>query len=122
LVFEKLRGSLAKLAGRRGYAASNLGRRIWIERFGPNLVRTVRSGSDWSDLVGLAGTAGLHGGARWRRRSTAPGDYGLSKLTLENQGGELVLTEPWKREKRRRRGVDGEVRRRSRRGSRRKMM
>jgi hypothetical protein len=38
------------------------------------------------------------------------GDHGLSKLTQENQGSELVLTEPWKREKRRRRGVDGEVR------------
>jgi hypothetical protein len=36
--------------------------------------------------------------------------YGLSKLTQENQGGELVLTEPWKWEKRRHRGVDGEVR------------
>jgi hypothetical protein len=41
--------------------SSNLGRRIWIERFGPNPVRTVRSarrGSGRSDLVGLAGTAG----------------------------------------------------------------
>jgi hypothetical protein len=32
------------------------------------------------------------------------------QLTLEDKRGELVLTEPWKREKRRRRGVDGEVR------------
>jgi hypothetical protein len=32
------------------------------------------------------------------------------QLTQENKRGELVLTEPWKREKRRRKGVDGEVR------------
>jgi hypothetical protein len=55
--------------------SSNLCRRIWIGRFGRIPVRTVRferRGSDgpvWigrSDLVGRAGTAGLHGGARRR--------------------------------------------------------
>jgi hypothetical protein len=106
--------------------SSNLGRRIWIERFEPNLVRTVRStrrGSGRSDLdwtgpiwIGLVQSGWARGEGGCARRCTpatafyGSRGYGLFKQTQENQGGELVLTEPWKREKRRRRGVDGEVR------------
>jgi hypothetical protein len=67
---KEAQGLFNKTATAEG-VSSNLGRRIWIERFGPDLVRTIRSarrGSGRSDLVGLAGTAGLHGGARRRRR------------------------------------------------------
>jgi hypothetical protein len=68
---KEAQGLFNKTATAEG-VSSNLGRRIWIERFGAFqfgwsdlncVVRTVRSGSDWSDLVGLAETAGLHGGA-----------------------------------------------------------
>jgi hypothetical protein len=77
LIPRKLRGSLTQLPRLKGYLL------IWAIGSGSNgsgafrfgwsdlngAVRTVRSarrGSGRSDLVGLAGTAGLHGGARWR--------------------------------------------------------
>jgi hypothetical protein len=57
---KEAQGLFNKIATAEG-VSSNLGRRIWIERFGPNLVRTVRStrrgsgqvrsGSDRSDLT-----------------------------------------------------------------------
>jgi hypothetical protein len=57
---KEAQGLFNKTATAEG-VSSNLSRRIWIERFGPNLVRAVRSarrGSGRFDLVGLSGTAG----------------------------------------------------------------
>jgi hypothetical protein len=78
---KEAQGLFNKTATAEG-VSSNQGCWIWIERFGRIPVRTVRSkrrgsdgpvctagvwtvrsGSDQSDLVGLTGTAGLHGGA-----------------------------------------------------------
>jgi hypothetical protein len=76
--------------------SSNLGRRIWIEWFGPNLVRTVRSarrGSGRSDLdqTGLIwlGSQGRRGG---RRNLTPTAARGSSSLELLKSDAPRVKT------------------------------
>jgi hypothetical protein len=95
LIPRKLRGSLTKLPWLKG-VSSNLGRRIWIERFGPNLVRTVRSarrGSGRSDLDRTGpiwlGSRGRRGG---RRNLTPAAARGLGSPVLLKSDAPRVKT------------------------------
>jgi hypothetical protein len=63
---KEAQGLFNKTATAEG-VSSNLGRRIWIERFGPNLVRTVRSARRGSGRSDLDRTGPIWLGSRGRR-------------------------------------------------------
>jgi hypothetical protein len=92
---KEAQGLFNKTATAEG-VSSNLGRRIWIERFGPNLVRTVRSarrGSGRSDLD-RTGPIWLGSRGRWggRRNSTPAAARGSGSLELLKSDAPRVKT------------------------------